>query len=468
MKSWSWRPLHSHPCCRWSLHGKGNAMIGIHLTWRRLILSSSAGLLAALLVALAARAEPFAYVSNSSAGTVSVIDTATNGVVATVPVGQVPEFLAITPDGARAYVANLRSNTVSVIATDTNTVVATVPVGANPVGVAATPDGTRVYVTNQSSRSVSVIATATNSVQASVPLGVTPGLIAITPDGALAYVTGFTGGVSVISTSTNTVVASIPVGVFVVGLAVTPDGSRLYVTDQLLNTVFVIATATNTVVAAIPVGALPTGVAITPDGSRAYVMNQNDGVSVIDTATHAVTSAAAVNAPVAAAVTPDGAHVYMTHFSSGNVSVIATATNTLAAIVPVGGAPLGVAITPAVATTGCPRSRGFWKTHADTWPATSLVVGRETYSQPELLAILRAPVVGDASVLLAQRLIAAKLNRAEGAGSPAIDATIAHADGLLGGFSSKLPYEVRMSSALGKQMQADAIALHRFDRGCQR
>ena len=39
----------------------------------------------------------------------------------------------------RAYVANFGSDTVSVIDTATNTVVATIPVGLNPFGVAITP-----------------------------------------------------------------------------------------------------------------------------------------------------------------------------------------------------------------------------------------------------------------------------------------------------------------------------------------
>jgi len=42
----------------------------------------------------------------------------------------------------RAYVTNLSSNTVSVIATATNTVIATIPVGVFPVNVAITPNGT--------------------------------------------------------------------------------------------------------------------------------------------------------------------------------------------------------------------------------------------------------------------------------------------------------------------------------------
>ena len=70
---------------------------------------------------------------------VSVIDTATNTVVATIPVGVAPNGVAITPDGSRAYVTNDDSDSVSVIDTTTSTVVATIPVGVGPVAVAITP-----------------------------------------------------------------------------------------------------------------------------------------------------------------------------------------------------------------------------------------------------------------------------------------------------------------------------------------
>src|SRR6266704_1471754 len=76
-----------------------------------------------LLVALgavAAEAAPFAYVTEQTSGTVSVIDTATNTVVATVAVGSRPSAVAITPNSAFAYVANQTSNTASVIDTATD------------------------------------------------------------------------------------------------------------------------------------------------------------------------------------------------------------------------------------------------------------------------------------------------------------------------------------------------------------
>ena len=47
------------------------------------------------------------------------------------------------------------------------------------------------------------------------------------------------------------------------------------------------------------------------------------------------------------AVSPDGSKVYVANSCLGNsVSVIATATNTVTATIPVGIEPLGVAVTP--------------------------------------------------------------------------------------------------------------------------
>jgi len=54
--------------------------------------------------------------------------------------------VAVTPDGKDVYVTNLYGD--SVIDTASNAVVATVPEGNYDMGIAVTPDGKRVYVTN--------------------------------------------------------------------------------------------------------------------------------------------------------------------------------------------------------------------------------------------------------------------------------------------------------------------------------
>jgi YVTN family beta-propeller protein len=117
-----------------------------------------------------AQAQPFAYVSNGESSTVSVIDTATNTVVATIPVGTGPAGLAVTSNGTRVYVAT--GDTVSVIDTMTNAVIAVVPLGSGAGNVAVNPAGTRVYVTHSGELSaagtVSVIDATTNTVIATI------------------------------------------------------------------------------------------------------------------------------------------------------------------------------------------------------------------------------------------------------------------------------------------------------------
>ena len=108
-----------------------------------------------------------------------MIRTSDNTVTTTVPVGNGPFGLDVTPDGAYVYVANIFGNTVSVIRTSDNTVTATLSVGPSPVGVAATPDGAHIYVAIQDADNLSVIRTADNTIQATVAVGNGPRILAI-------------------------------------------------------------------------------------------------------------------------------------------------------------------------------------------------------------------------------------------------------------------------------------------------
>jgi YVTN family beta-propeller protein len=123
-----------------------------------------------------------AYIANSGANTVSVINTATNKVTATIPVGSFPLGVTVTPDGGNVYVTNSNSASVSVIDPVSSTVIDTVPVGTQPYSLAATPDGRRVYVANACygfCGSVSVIDTANNMVIATIPVGYSPTGVAV-------------------------------------------------------------------------------------------------------------------------------------------------------------------------------------------------------------------------------------------------------------------------------------------------
>ncbi len=152
--------------------------------------------------------------SNQANGTVSVIDTVTDAVIATVKVGVAPQSIAIAPDGKYAYVTNFGSNSVSVIDIATNTVATTITDLPRPLDIAITPNGEYAYVTEQDVENdagrAAVIDTATNTVTTTVELIEYPYAAAITPNGAYVYVAnGVNGTVSVIDTATNAVLPAV-------------------------------------------------------------------------------------------------------------------------------------------------------------------------------------------------------------------------------------------------------------------
>ena len=116
-------------------------------------------------------------------------------------------------------------------------------------------------------------------------------------------------------------------------------------------------------------------------------------------------------------------------------------------------------------TARCPLGHGYWKTHPEKWPVSSLQLGSQSYSKTELLNLLARPSRGDASVILVHQLIAAKLNIAAGVVATPIAATITDADQRLSAFTGKLPYKVKPSTTAGKAMVKAADKLEDFNEG---
>jgi len=327
-----------------------------------------------LMMVSIAGAAPFAYITNEKSGDVSVIDTATNTVTATVPLeDKVPLGVAVTPDGTNVYVGKVYNNSVSVINTTTNTVIdeATIPLLGGTLGVAINPNGTEAYVTcGWDSQNIAVINTTNNTVingWGEVAPFLT-GIVAA-PDGTKLYTASFTNdAVSVINITSRTIEDTVNVGMYPYAITITPDGTKVYVAnsgnsnvssnDYPINpitirdnnnvpgTVSVINTTTNTVATNVIVGLDPYGIAVTPDGTKVYVTNSgSNNVSIIDTATNNVTATVPVGLnPFGVGVTPDGTKVYVANYGDNTVSVINTATNTVIATVPVGNGPAAFGI----------------------------------------------------------------------------------------------------------------------------
>ena len=97
---------------------------------------------------------------------------------ATIPVGTSSHAIDFTPNGAFAYVANFFSSSVSVIDTATNTVIATVLVAVHP-SWSCSQAGRGLCLCDEFFHwHCPVIDTATNTVTGSITVGLSPALIA--------------------------------------------------------------------------------------------------------------------------------------------------------------------------------------------------------------------------------------------------------------------------------------------------
>jgi YVTN family beta-propeller protein len=329
------------------------------------------------LLAAPALAQPYAYVANLGSDTLSVVDTATQSVVTSIPVGDDPDGVAVTPDGTQVYVANFLSDNVSVIDAGTNRVTKTIDVGSGPVGVAVRPDGALAYVTNRGSNTVSVINVATNALVTTIAVGAGPNAVAITPNGALAYVTNsFTkapGTVSVIDLQTNAVTVTVEVYRNPNRLAITPDGRLVYVANFRSWNVAVIDAATNTVTATVPLFGRPSGVVVNPNGASVYVATLGGTIEVIETATNSITNVIDVGSnPYGIATTHNGGAGYVANFASGTLSIVDLGEETGSATITVGDKPFAVAVN--CVGSGCtevPYTPRPTRTPTITWTPTT-------------------------------------------------------------------------------------------------
>lgn len=124
------------------------------------------------------------YVANSIylVSTVSVIDATANppSVIATIPVASNPEELAVSPDGKRLFVLSALGASISVVDTASNTVVRTVKVGnlpPYPTGIGVTSTGAELVIALYGSNGdgvVQVLDATTFAVKATISVGNTP------------------------------------------------------------------------------------------------------------------------------------------------------------------------------------------------------------------------------------------------------------------------------------------------------
>src|ERR1022692_1814462 len=318
---------------------------------------------------------------SSWSGTITVIDGASNNVIATIPVGADAYVLAVNSVTNTIYVANYCGNdvscftysgTVSVINGANNTVTATVNVGAGPAPPVVNSVTNKIYVANSCGTdsscpvnppysgpgTVTVVDGVTNN-PTSVGVGVYPYGIDVNSVTNKIYVANNCGDdLNCGSTATMTVIDGVSLGTtdvqvggyFPQAIAVNSGTNKIYVPAECAGdiscqgdpngTVSVIdgGTLAYTSVAS---GSNPSTMALNSATNKIYVANQcggdpscqtfNGSVTVIDGATLAFTNIGVGSDPYGLAVNSATNRVYVPNFcgsdpscntSNGTVSVI--------------------------------------------------------------------------------------------------------------------------------------------------
>ncbi len=319
-------------------------------------------------------AAPFIYIGDAFSG-VRVVDAATNTETTRVNTKSYSE-VAIHPSGGIIY-APMRSGASYIgslevyDAKNNNALLATIPMGVLPNSIVVHPDGDFVYVASQHEQAtpergpgiISVVNTSTNTVSATIELEPYQSrrgqslFLEINPAGNILYV-GSNANRTITAYDTNTLqpVTTINVDFEFFDLEIHPSGQYLYAASS--EAIKVIDTTTNSVVDSISAYVGYFSIAVHPDGNTIYTANYgNSSVSVIDVTTNTTTATISTPFPPSLAIHPSGDFVYVTGYNipgpvEGFVSVIDTANNQIIDTLHIGGLLLSIAIGPMLDPVG--------------------------------------------------------------------------------------------------------------------
>jgi YVTN family beta-propeller protein len=310
------------------------------------------------------------YVTNERSGDLSIIDSANNEVIASVPLGKRPRGIHASLDGKTIYIAlsgspiagpgidesklpppDKKADGIGVFDVEAKKLVKVIASGSDPEDFDLSKDGKLIYISNEDAAAVSVVDLAEGKVLNTLKVGEEPEGVATSPDGKFVYVTSEgQGAISVIDTASAKVIKTFKVGHRPRHTAFFPDMSKAYITRENDGMLAIADATQHKKIGEIEIGTpgqiKPMSVILSKDAKTAYVSTgRGRKVFVIDTATDKATSSIEVgDRPWGMALSPDNKLLYTANGPSNDVSVVDLATQTVVKKVKTGESPWGVLV----------------------------------------------------------------------------------------------------------------------------
>ena len=295
------------------------------------------------------------FITNTKSDSISVIDTTTFEVTATIPLGKgKPNRVVFHPDGKTAWVVYDKSHDLGVVDADAKKLVKRVRIGGNPYNLNFTPDGRHLLVLDWSSDAsqdeVIFYDLQAEKIDGRVEVSTWPAHSVFSKDATKLYVSGETAGdVTVIDVAKREILARhVHGGGDAMGLALTADGKTLYAAAGENKAVLKIDTATNKPLTSIALPGVVHEATLTLDGRFLYTtLRKANRIVVVDTATDKIATVIAQKGyPDLVTMEPTGRYALVTNRWADLVSVIDLKTHTQVRTIPVGKAPHGMALRP--------------------------------------------------------------------------------------------------------------------------
>ena len=226
------------------------------------------------------------YVSLPKAGKVAVAELQAFRVTDKVLAGDVPVRVALHPGGETLWVGNDSASGgksgVSVIDTRTLELLASLKTGGGHHELAFSPDGKYVLATNESDGTLTLIDAGSMKIVRSEKTGQLPVGVAVSPDGRLAFVAnGGDGTINIFSLPDLKVEISLNVEPGLTGMQLSPDGRWAFVLNPNRNKVYIIDTTKSELRHTLEIAGAPDQVAFSQQ--NAYIRPLN-GTSLMSMA----------------------------------------------------------------------------------------------------------------------------------------------------------------------------------------